>query len=102
MQLRRAGGHDETIQMLLLDILDHLLLGGIRAGEHRGLGHDHARLGLHMGDDLVHVHVVGDVPATVTDIDANSSFAHAGVLTLSRCAATWATAAPACRMLSGM
>ena len=80
-------------------------------------------------DDLLDIDVVGDVAAAVADIDADAPsaglalggghdgsgvdrdllLAHAGTSSIcgrgfvrSRCAATWATAAPAWRMESAM
>ena len=76
VQLRRAGGHDDAVEVLLLDVFDDLLLGGVGAGEHGGLGHHHVRVGLQLGDHLVDVDVVGDVAAAVADVDADASLAH--------------------------
>ena len=72
VQLRRAGRDDETVEPLLLDVVDHVVLRAVGAGEHRGLGDHDARLVLqrvaHRGD----VDVVGDVAAAVADVDADA------------------------------
>ncbi len=124
MQLGRARGDDETVEALGPDVGLDLLLGGIGAGEHRGLRHDDVARVPDVLDDLLDIDVVGDVAAAVADIhtDASSAVlarlvdggeghvAHAGTITIwgsavfvrSRCAATWAAAAPAWTMESAM
>ena len=70
MELRRTGGDDHAVELLLLDVLHHLLLRGVGAGEERRLRDRDAELLLDRLADLVDVDVVGDVAAAVADIDA--------------------------------
>ncbi len=102
VQLRRAGGDDEAVELLFLDVAHDLLLRRVRAGEHRAPGDDDTGLVLDGGDDAVDVDVVGDVSAAAADVDAEPPIAHAGTFVRSRCAAACAAAAPACRIDSGM
>ena len=55
-------------------------------------------------DDPIDVDVVADVAAALADVDGEAGLAHADAdaFRRSRCAATWAAAAPACRIDSGM
>src|SRR5512147_545764 len=116
MELRRAGGHDQAVETLRLDVADHVLLGGVRAGEHGGLRDDDVAGVADVRDHAHDVDIVGDVAAAVADIDADPAgiggellLGHAGAVTIpsvdvsrSRWAATWATAAPAWRIESAM
>ena len=84
MQLGRARSHDDAVELLLLDVVHDLLLGGVGAGEHGRAGHDHARFVRHGGDDVVHLDMVGDVASALADIDPDPALAHADTLTFSR------------------
>ena len=86
MELGRARRHDQTVEVVLLDVVLHLLLGGIGAGEHRGFGHDDAGLAPGGGSDGLDIDVIGNIAAAVADIHADPAFAlgHAGTFALSR------------------
>jgi hypothetical protein len=71
VQLGRAGGDDHAVEPLLLDVLDHVVLRGVGAGEHRGAGHGDAVLLLDALANFLDVDVVGDVAAAVADVDAD-------------------------------
>ncbi len=83
MKLGRARGDDDTVKILLMDVGDHLLLSGVGAGEHLGLGKHHARLVLDRLTDLLHFDVVGDIPATVANENTDPSLFHRSALFLS-------------------
>ena len=81
VQFGRTGSHDHTVQALLLDVLDHVVLRGVGAGEHRGLGHGDAVLLFHLFAHRLDVDMVGDVAAAVADVDADLPFIfHQGFL----------------------
>ncbi len=84
VQLGRARGHDQRVQALLVGVLHDLLLGRVRAGEHRGPRDHHVRVVLDGRDDLVDVDVVADVAAALADVHADLAAAHAGTFTFAR------------------
>ncbi len=115
--LGEQDGHHQAVELVLRDVVDHVLLRGVRAGEHGRPRHGHVAVGLDGLDDLRDVDVVGDVAAAVADVDPDPPRAgggavelrlvHAGTPTFSRrarsrCAATWAAVDPACRIESAM
>ena len=53
--------------------LDHLVLGAVRTGEQLGLGDNDVDVVVDRCTDLVDVHVVGDVSATVADVHADAT-----------------------------
>src|SRR5664280_1286924 len=75
VQSGRARGDDHAVERVLADVVDDLLLGRIRAGEHRSPGHADSGLALDGVDHLRDVDVVGDVPAAVADVDADLALA---------------------------
>jgi hypothetical protein len=105
VQLGGAGGDDDPVEALGLDGLLHLLLRRVGAGEQEGLGHRHPGLARRRGADLLHLHEVGDVAAAVADEGADLRRAHRAPPAAARrrrYEATWETAAPEWRIVSGM
>ena len=131
VELRRAGGHDEAVEAVLLDVLGDLLLAGLGAGEHRRAGRRRRpprrapprrparrrrsrrccrRSGRRRRRRVARRRAAR--PAARPAVAAAASswrgvVAHAGTSTFSRrarsrWAATWATVAPACRIDSAM
>ena len=80
----RARSDDQRVQPFLVGVLDDLLLGRIRAGEHRGPGDHHVGIVLHGLDDLLDIDVVADVAAALADIHADLAAAHADTFTFAR------------------
>ena len=73
VQLGRARSHHQTVQVLLPDVRNHLLLSAVGAREQRGLGDHHVGVVLERVAHLGHVDVVRDVATAVADVDADAS-----------------------------
>ena len=71
VELGRARGDDQAVEIVGLDVVLHLLLPGVRAGEDGVLGNDDAGFILDGVDDRLDIDVVGDVAAAMADIDAD-------------------------------
>ena len=126
VQFRRARRDHQPVEVLAADVVDHVVLGAVRAGEHRRLRDDDTGLVLERLADGLHVHVVGDVSSAVADVHADPALGRVRCGPVlpgegriqrirrghtvtswvkwwcSRWAATCATAAPECRMVSTM
>ena len=75
VELGRARGHDEPVELLLLDVMGHVLLGGVRAGEHGRLRDDDIAGVADVRDHAFDIDVVGDVAAAVADVDTDAACA---------------------------
>ena len=84
VELGGAGGDHDAVELLLPDGLYHLPLGGVRAGEQEGPGHDDSRFPPRRFAYPLPVQVVGDVPAAVAEECADPFFRHRLALLPSR------------------
>ena len=73
MQVRGAGGNDDAVEVVLLDVVADQVLAGVGAHVLVVAGDDHVdQAGGVLGDFLA-VHDSGDVGAAVADVDADSN-----------------------------
>ncbi len=69
-----AGRDHEPIQLGAPDVLDHLLLRSIGAGEHVGPGNSNPGLPGNFLPDLFHVYIVRNIASAIADKNADSPF----------------------------
>jgi len=76
VQVRRAAGDDDAVQLVVLDRLDHRLLAGLRAHVDVFLGECDGILTGHLLGDSRHIDGGGNVGAAMADEYASALLAH--------------------------